>query len=178
MKIYLGGSCSSENRTMMMKIATALREEGREVYCPFELKIENAWDMSQEDWARKVFNADIDAIDDADVVIVITPGRVSTAGTNWEQGYAYASGKDVLVFQITEEKTSLMTFWGCTYFCNSNAENVDKDVLYVIKRRERTGSYPPCLFMWNNFDVKFLCNLSIDFFQNFIYNIVVKKRER
>ena len=30
-------------------------------------------------------------------MVMITPGRVSTAGTNWEQGYAYAKGKQILV---------------------------------------------------------------------------------
>jgi len=132
--IYLGGSCSSENRTLMMRIAEALRAEGNEVYCPFELKIEDAWNMSQERWARKVFVKDTEAIDKADTVIIITPGRDSTAGTNWEQGYAYAKGKEVLVFQITDQKTSLMTFCGCTTFFNSTEFDVVKDVVCALYR--------------------------------------------
>ena len=38
----------------MRKIAGKLRELGETVYCPFELKIENAWDYSQEDWEKMV----------------------------------------------------------------------------------------------------------------------------
>ena len=53
MKIYLAGSCGTDRRTQMQKIATALRRLDYEVYCPFELKIENAWDMPQEEWAQK-----------------------------------------------------------------------------------------------------------------------------
>ena len=44
MKIYLAGSCGTDRRTQMQKIATALRRLDYEVYCPFELKIENAWE--------------------------------------------------------------------------------------------------------------------------------------
>lgn len=113
MKIYLAGSCGTDRRTQMRKIATALRRLDYEVYCPFELKIENAWDMPQEEWAQKVFDADVAAIDACDLVVMISPGRVSTAGTNWEQGYAYAKGKRILVFQYTREPASLMTYCGC-----------------------------------------------------------------
>ena len=47
MKIYLCGSCSSENRSNMHMIANQIRNSTNdaEVYCPFELKIPNAWGM-------------------------------------------------------------------------------------------------------------------------------------
>ena len=124
MKIYLAGSCGSDRRAYMVEIGKALRRLGFKVYCPFELQIENAWDMSQEVWALKVFRADIQAIDDAEVVVLISPGRISTAGTNWEQGYAYAKGKRVIVFQYTEEPTSLMTYHGCHSFVGLKEECV------------------------------------------------------
>ena len=62
MKIYLAGSCSKDKRSRMEAVAAALREKGYEVYCPFELKIPNAWDYSQEDWAKMVFDKDVAAI--------------------------------------------------------------------------------------------------------------------
>ena len=114
--IYLAGPCDTENRSMMVSIAKYLREKNIEVYCPWELKIENAWDYSQEDWAKLVFDADIAAIDAADLVIMISLGRHSTAGTNWEQGYCYAKNIPVHVIQVTDAPTSLMTFWGCNSF--------------------------------------------------------------
>lgn len=125
MKIYLAGSCGTDRRTQMQKIATALRRLDYEVYCPFELKIENAWDMPQEEWAQKVFEADVAAIDACDLVVMISPGRVSTAGTNWEQGYAYAKGKKVFVFQYTREPASLMTYCGCDNFTALYIEDED-----------------------------------------------------
>lgn len=124
-KIYLAGSCSSEQRTLMTNIATFLRKYNYEVYCPFELKVENAWDYCQEDWAQIVFDTDRREIDNCDIFLMISQGRISSAGTNWEQGYAFAKGKKVYVLQINDTPTSLMTFCGCSRFLNS-----DKDYLY------------------------------------------------
>lgn len=125
MKVYLAGSCGKDSRLIMENIAANLRTVF-DVYCPFELKIKNAWSYSQEDWAQKVFDKDIKAIKDADMVVIISTGRISTAGTNWEQGYSYALGKKVYVFQITNDTTSLMTYCGCTNFFNINTY---KDIL-------------------------------------------------
>ena len=118
-KVYLAGPCDSENRTLMTKVAKVLRARGdMEVYCPFELKIPNAWDISQEEWAEKVFKEDIKNLNSADVFIMISVGRESTAGTNWEQGYAFALDKWIYVFQITDKPTSLMTYCGSDRFFN------------------------------------------------------------
>ena len=137
MKIYLGGSCSSDNRTLMTNIGTALKNKGYEVYCPFELQIENAWSYSQEEWAKLVFDADIEALDTCDIFIMITPGRKSTAGTNWEQGYAYAKGKRIIVIQYGLEDTSLMTFSGCNSFVNTNKDYIIEDILALLRSKDR-----------------------------------------
>ena len=127
MKIYLAGPCDSENRTVMVNIAKFLTEKFKhEVYCPFNLKIENAWDYSQEEWANMVFDADINAINGSNAVIVISLGRISSAGTNWEQGYAYARKIPVYVVQITDDPTSLMTYCGCKGFINCNKEGIEQ----------------------------------------------------
>ena len=80
-----------------------------------------------------VFDSDIKALDEAETVIVISPGRISSAGTNWEQGYSYAKGKRVYVFQITEESTSLMTFCGCTSFRNTTESELAENIRDYIK---------------------------------------------
>ena len=131
MKIYLAGPCDTDHRTIMVNVARRLRGWNREVYCPWELKIENAWDMPQEEWAVKVFNEDIKAINECDVVVMISIGRESTAGTNWEQGYAYALGKRIYVIQITDKPTSLMTYCGCTDFVNSSEKDLKNTLVWV-----------------------------------------------
>ena len=136
MKIYLAGSCSSEQRTIMVKVAQYIRQMDYniELYCPFELKIPNAWNYSQEKWAELVFDSDKKAIDECDLFLMISQGRISSAGTNWEQGYAYAKGKYVAVIQCTDQPTSLMTFCGCARFENTSTkiEDIIKCVDSVI----------------------------------------------
>lgn len=130
--IYLAGSCSSEKRTMMMNIAKQLRMNGFTVHCPFELDIEYAWSYSQEEWAQKVFDADLAAIDQCSILIMVTPGRESTAGTNWEQGYAYAHNKQIIVAQYTNEAASLMTYCACNLFIHTDEERIALDILSTM----------------------------------------------
>lgn len=130
--IYLAGSCSDDQRELMENIAEYLRINDKEVYCPFELKIDDAWTYSQEEWSQMVFNADKEAIENCEVFLCISPGRRSTAGTNWEQGYAFGLGKRIIVAQFTDAQTSLMTYCGCNTFINTDLKNIFDDILTAI----------------------------------------------
>lgn len=125
MKFYLCGPCDTDNRSTMHFIANKIRKEAKdaEVYCPFELKIPNAWDMSQERWAEKVFEADLKALNECDFVIMFSLGRISSAGSNWEQGYAYAMKKPIFTIQIGDAPTSLMTYCSANRFFNCFDKN-------------------------------------------------------
>lgn len=140
--IYLAGSCAQEHRKMMETIANFLRINNEEIYCPFEFQINNAYDYSQEEWARCIFEADKAAIDKADIFLMISPGRIGSAGTNWEQGYAYAKNKKVIVIQYTNEPTSLMTFCGCDIFINTSCLD---DILLVIHENRSQEKCPTIL---------------------------------
>lgn len=136
MRIYLAGPCDSENRSMMVSIAKEIRNyyDDIELYCPFELKIKDAWDYPQEQWAQMVFDKDVEAINDCDAMIVISFGRISSAGTNWEQGYAFARKKIVVVLQITDSPTSLMTYCGCKYFLNTSKDQLIQNLYWILER--------------------------------------------
>lgn len=126
MNYYLAGSCSSEKRNVMYTAAKAIRAKltsEDNLYCPFEMKIDNAWNMSQEKWAQRVFEKDLAALDAADIVIFISFGRESTAGANWENGYAYAKGKKVFIIQIGEATTSVMTYCSADLFLHARDTN-------------------------------------------------------
>lgn len=132
-KIYLAGPCDTEHRTLMWQVATLLRNSNKfEVYCPWEFQVPDAWTYTQEDWASFVFSADIQAIADCNIFVMISMGRDSTAGTNWEQGFAWGLGKDVVVVQVTDKPTSLMTYHGCDLFINTNQKNLNDDIDYLI----------------------------------------------
>lgn len=77
-------------------------------YLPHQLKIENAWDMSLEAWARKVFEHDYDNLNSADLVIFISYGKENNSGSVWECGYAYAKNIPVVVIKMTDDTESLM----------------------------------------------------------------------
>lgn len=145
MKIYLGGSCAPEHRTMMHNIAEELRANDEDVYCPFELKIPNAWDYTQEEWASKVFAADMHELDNCDIFLMISSGRESTAGTNFEQGYAYALDKYIIVLQYTDAPTSLMTYMGAVIFKNSTPETICDDAVAAVYEITHNYNlfYPP-----------------------------------
>lgn len=155
LKLYLGGSCSADRRLRMVKIAEHLRnfeycvndrdKTVLEVYCPFELKIDEKdengnWKLSQEEWAEKVFEADRKAIDECDLFLMISEGRESTAGVNWEQGYAYARGKHIGIIQVTDKPTSLMTYCGAEMFINARDEGI-YNALDDILKAFITGTY-------------------------------------
>lgn len=108
MKIYLASSLDTEARAAMYTAVDLLRSKDFEVYAPVETKIPNAWDYPNPEWGLMVFTSDIVALDSSDIVVLLSNGRNSTAGANWEAGYAYAKGKKVIVVEMTNDIMSLM----------------------------------------------------------------------
>ena len=70
--------------------------------CPVEHSIPNAWDYPNDEWGLMVFESDINAINDADVLVLLSYGRKQTAGSAWEAGYAFAMGKKVIVVEMND----------------------------------------------------------------------------
>lgn len=111
MKIYLAapfGEPDSEKRSNATTACNILRLNGFDVYAPWEYRIPNAWDYPNTEWGAMVFMNDIKAIDDSNIVVMLSYGRQSTAGTNWEAGYAFGTGKKVIVVEMTDEIMSVM----------------------------------------------------------------------
>ena len=108
MKIYLASPLSVEKRKDMYEAIEILREQNFDVYAPVEHKIDNAWDYPNPEWGLMVFENDITAIKESDVVVMLSYGRMSTAGANWEAGYAYGLGKTIILVEMTDEVMSLM----------------------------------------------------------------------
>ena len=108
MKIYLATSFLQEYRPDIEKAKNILRNQGHEVYNPVENFVPNAWDLPNDEWGLMVFTADVNAIDWCDVVVMLSYGRLGPAGSNWEAGYAYGTGKKVIVVEMTDEIMSVM----------------------------------------------------------------------
>lgn len=102
-KIYVASPFfQEEHRKRAFEVAELLRKKGHEVYLPLEHKIIDAWDYPNYKWGRMVFDNDIEAIKNSDCVVILSYGRNSTAGTNWEAGYAYGTNKKVIVIEMPE----------------------------------------------------------------------------
>lgn len=108
MKAYLSSTLNPDKRNAMKKASHILKLAGFEVYDPSEHVIDNAWDYPNNEWGLMVFQADIQAIRESEIVIVLSYGRNSTAGCNWEAGYAFALGKKIIVVEMTDEPMSLL----------------------------------------------------------------------
>lgn len=108
MKVYLASSLDLDKRHDMYTALDILRSKGFDVYAPVETKIPNAWDYPNDEWGLMVFTSDIVAIDNCDILVLLSSGRNSSAGANWEAGYAYGKGKKVIVVELTNDVMSLM----------------------------------------------------------------------
>jgi len=115
MKVYLASPLFTEpEREEVRKMASLLRANGHEVYVPMEHQIQNAWSIPNHEWGRKVFEEDIKAIDNSEIVMVLYYGLYSDSGTAWEQGYAYGKGKQIHVINCGCREASLMIVNGQT----------------------------------------------------------------
>lgn len=107
-KLYLASPFfDPKERETALEIAENFRLKGYSVFVPLEHKVENAWDLPNYAWGKAVFNNDIKAIKECNAVICLSYGRISSAGTNWEAGYAYGIGKKVIVVEM--EGVTLMS---------------------------------------------------------------------
>lgn len=109
LSLYVAASLSEDKRPFMYNTVKKLRALGHNVYAPIEHVVENAWDWPNTEWGLQVFRNDVNAIKDADFVIVLTWGRLDTSsGTTWEQGFAYGIGKRVILVEMDGSVQSLM----------------------------------------------------------------------
>lgn len=108
-KVYLASPFDAELRKDMNDTIDTLRNKCfMEVYAPVEHSIPNAWDYPNDEWGLMVFESDINAINDADVLVLLSYGRKQTASSACEAGYAFAMGKKVIVVEMNDEIASLM----------------------------------------------------------------------
>lgn len=119
MKIYLAGSFAykdkqktQEHQKVLQSAAEILNEKEIAVYLPQSLQIHNAWDYPPSEWGLMVFTHDVVAIDRCDVLVMLSWGKENNAGAAWEVGYAYGTGKKVVVVGMTDEIESAMILHG------------------------------------------------------------------
>ena len=133
MKIYLSSTLNPEKRENMKAAVNILMDAGFDVYDPSEHIIEHAWEYPNNEWGLMVFQADIQAIQESDYVVVLSYGRESTAGTNWEAGYAFGIGKKIILVEMTDNVMSLLVANG-RYATVSGLEGLKKYDWYKMPK--------------------------------------------
>ena len=110
MKIYIASSMfDEEDKLRIDKIAKLMRALGHTVFVPHEFKVPQENELSNAEWAKAVFDHDIEMLDQADAVYYFCEGMNGDIGAAWECGYAYAKGKKIFVEELEyTTKISLM----------------------------------------------------------------------
>lgn len=108
-RVYLASPFFDEMEiTRMEKVRDILRAKGLDVFVPNEHQSPEL-EFGSKEWREVTFNSDVRHIDKADVVVAInSKGNFDDSGTMWEIGYAYATGKPVVVVNTTGETINLM----------------------------------------------------------------------
>ena len=125
------------HRAAAVKAAEILRSRGIDTYLPLEHKVPNAWDLPNHEWGAAVYRADVKAIRNSDTVVVLSYGRLGSAGTAWEAGYAFGIGKRVIVVEMPGTTLmSLMVANGRTATLKGLDALRDYDFVHFPKTRD------------------------------------------
>lgn len=93
MKIYLAGPLFTEGeRSFCVSLKERLKNMGFEVLWPWELTDQKS---NSPLLNRRIFDANVAAIESADFLVAILDGCDVDSGTAWELGYAHSRGKKV-----------------------------------------------------------------------------------
>lgn len=108
-KIYLASPFFNDAEVERMeKVRDILRAKGLEVFVPNEHQNPEL-EFGSIEWRKATFENDVKHIDWCDLVVsIISNGNYDDSGTAWELGYAYATGKPVILVNVTGETINLM----------------------------------------------------------------------
>lgn len=105
-KVYLASPFfNDKERKEKDKIRQKLINLGYEVIDPQNTGNVVSWELSNNDWANKVYNKDVAAIASANVVVAIDWGLYGDCGTAFEVGLASMQGLPVLIIAPDETLT-------------------------------------------------------------------------
>jgi nucleoside 2-deoxyribosyltransferase len=92
-KLYLAGPLFSfAEQGFNVELARFLESQGFEVWLPQEHE-------PRSKTARAIFDMDVAAIEEADMVVACMDGPDPDSGTAWECGYAFAKGKPIVCYR-------------------------------------------------------------------------------
>lgn len=113
---YADRNKTEERKTLIKQVVEQIKTHLQaNFYLPQELKIENAWDYSLEEWGRRVYQEDLGHLIFADTIIFISFGKENNAGAVWEVGFITGmntasknNNKNIIMIKMNNESESLM----------------------------------------------------------------------
>ena len=126
---------NDDEREALSYVESTLRKRGFEIFSPREHEVRDEEAGSQE-WCRKVFELDRDAIDHCDTVVVIYHGNYSDSGTAWECGYAHGKGKRIVAVQLGNDSNLMIHESVCANIPLKELETYD---FSEMPRKKYTG---------------------------------------
>lgn len=94
-----------------------------------------------QEWATATFLNDVEAINQADVVVALIEAKNQDTGTIWETAYAYATHKPVIAIvsgNVDKYPVNLMPAQSITHFAN-NIGDLEEINLYEIGKKFYKG---------------------------------------
>lgn len=107
-KIYIASPFFNDQECdVLSEVEIILKERGFDVFSPREHEVREG-NVGSLVWSKETFQNDRDAIDWCECVVMLYWGNYSDSGTAWECGYAYATGKPVVVLQLGESSNLMV----------------------------------------------------------------------
>ncbi len=133
-KIYIASPFFNDAETEALgRAEEILKGRGFDVFSPREHETREG-NVGDPVWSRQTFLNDKAGIDWCDILVMLYWGNYSDSGTAWECGYAYATGKPVIVVQLGES-SNLMVHEG-SYTNLYGVEELDQ---YDFEEMPKTG---------------------------------------
>ena len=130
MKIYVAGPFfNAKERSILNTVISAIKIEFKdsELFIPMEHFIPDGENISNDEWAKAVYQMDISALETSDIVIACYLGHYSDTGTAFEIGYAIAKGiKTFLYIPDGIIDVSIMPIQACSIINKIDKNNLNQ----------------------------------------------------
>jgi len=124
MNIYIAGTFAQPADRQYLNHMIELvkkRYPDANLYIPMEYKVpgdfqklDGTWNLSNDKWAKKVYESDIKHLNGSDLVFAYYFSHICSSGTTWEIGYACGKGIPVIAYipDVCRGDVSLMVMNG------------------------------------------------------------------
>lgn len=107
-KIYIASPFFNDTETdALTKVENLLEAKGHDIFSPRKHEVREG-NVGKPEWSKATFGNDKAAIDWCEAVVMLYWGNYSDSGTAWECGYAFATGKPVVVLHLGESSNLMI----------------------------------------------------------------------